>query len=124
MSIDVTRYALLTAEYRYVEQNYTSVGTTYSKAKVLEILSKFQTTTGIASLVSLIGDVMSAPKRRLELTVSGTDVLSPDSFTGTCPTVRLTYPFLGINNERFAVTRMVVNEENNSTVLELWGGMN
>lgn len=120
MSIDPSRYGLLTNEFRWETVYSAVVDSRYARAKELDIESLFQDPTKAAPIVAAIYAVLGSPKRRFEVTVSGASAVAPDSFINGLPNVNLIIPKLNVNG-RYLLTRSVSNEEDDKTVMELWG---
>lgn len=120
MSIDPSRYGLLTNEFRWETAYSAVVDSRYARAKELDIESLFQTPGNTAPILAAIYAVLGSPKRRFEVTLSDTDVVPDNAFVNYLPNVRLIIPKLNIDG-RYLLTRAVVNEGDNKTVIELWG---
>lgn len=118
VTIDASRYALLTQEYRYAEVKLPGIASLYAKAKDLTLESKFRNIS--PTLATAIANLIGAPRRRLEVVVSYTD-FGIDIFAGQTPTALIVAPKLDING-LFILTRAVFNEDQNMTTFEAWGG--
>ena len=119
MPIDVSRYPLITQEFRYAVVLLPTVATAYAKARELEIDTKFRYTSD--ALAAAISAVVGVPKRRLEITVSDTDTIAPSMFESYTPTVTLIIPALNVNG-LYVITRVSINEDEDQTTFEAWGG--
>jgi len=120
MSIDPSRYGLLTNEYRWETVYSAVVDSRYARAKELDIESLFQDPTKAAPILAAIYAVLGTPKRRFEVTVSGASAVSPNAFRLFLPNVHLVIPKLNVDG-RYLLTRSVSNEDDDKTVMELWG---
>lgn len=120
MSINPARYGLITNEYRYKEVSNSLVTTRYSMARELEI----ETALDMANLSTLILEmfgVIGEPRRRFIVELVGTDFIDINSFQGQLPCVYYTNPDHSADNMVCAITRAVIKESENTTVVELWG---
>lgn len=119
--IDAGRYPLLTNEYRYALVYLPGVASRYAKARSLEIESRLNSAAEAYPHALALSALFGTPKRRLEVVVSGCDVINIDSFVGGIPTAQITIPSLRVNG-LFGITRAQIDEDNDLTALEAWGG--
>lgn len=120
MSIDASRYGLITHEYRFREAYNSSLDTTYQKARELEIPTHLDVGL-ITTLLSDMFAVIGAVRRRFIIDLKSTDEFTIDSFTSAPPARYLEAPELGASNLPVIVTRASINEATNTTVIEVWG---
>ena len=120
MSIDPLRYGLITHEYRYREAYNSTLDARYIKARELEISSNLDVGL-VNTLITDMFAVIGAVRRRFTIDVLGTSEFGVDSFASGPPARILDAPELSAVNLPVIVTRAVINEETNTTTLELWG---
>lgn len=120
MSIDPQRYGLITNEFRWREAYNPALEVDYIKARELEVGTHFDLATIGVVLNDLFG-VVGEFRRRFQLDIVGTDYISPDDFVPKTPARYLTAPEFGLSMHPVIVTRCAISEEENLTVLEVWG---
>lgn len=120
MSIDASRYGLITHEYRYKEAYDGTIDSRYSKARELEIPTHLKLSL-IGTLITEMFGVVSAVRRRFIVELDGTDHFAIDDFAGGVPQRYLNAPEIGANNLPCMVTRITIDEDADKTTLELWG---
>lgn len=120
MPIDPSRYGLITNEFRFREAYNASIDTRYAKARELEIPTNMRM-ADTASLLSDMFGVIGAVRRRFQVEVSGTTSYSINSFSTSVPLVSFTCPEFGVSNLTCMVVGCNIDEEKDSTTLELWG---
>lgn len=119
--IDPNRYALITQEYRFAEVSSVGPAPIYARAKVMDLESNFRDMAKLAAVCAQISAVVGKPRRRLELILSGTTHIGPDSFVGAVPVIQVNIPSLEAYGN-YAMTRAVIDEDQDQTVVEAWGG--
>lgn len=120
MTIDASRYALITNEFRWKEAYNATIDSRYAKARELEIPSNFRA-ADVNTLVADLFNVLGAVRRRFEVELSGTDIYTIDSFTTGAPLVSFTCPEFGVSNLTCLVVGCNIDEEQNKTTITLWG---
>ena len=120
MSIDPSRYGLITNEYRWKELFDATMSSTYLKARELEIKTNLDLGL-ISQLLEDVFDVIGNIRRRFAIDVKGTDFISPNDFSPRTPAFYFTAPEFAVNALPVIVTRATIVESENKTSLELWG---
>jgi hypothetical protein len=117
--IDPTRYAFITNEYRREYVRDTTIATRYKKARVLDLDTNMvgPVTTMLTAMFAVIGAV----RRRFEVFVAGTDIFDLDMLAGATLGITLNAPEHEANNLLCIVTRMIIDEDEDQTILEVWG---
>jgi len=120
MSIDPTRYALITHEYRWKEEYDSTIDSRYSKARELEMPTHLKLSL-ISTLITTLFNMVKAVRRRYIVELDGTDHFHIDDFAAGPPQRYLTAPEVGANALPCIVSRVTIDEDANKTVVELWG---
>lgn len=120
MSINTARYGLITNEFRYGESYNATTDARYSKAREMVIESHLDLALITGLLTALFG-VVSSVRRRFIVNIKGTTAFSLDSFVGGAPARYFNAPEVGASNLACIVTRATIDEENDETIVELWG---
>lgn len=120
MTINASRYGLITNEFRYKEAYSATIDSRYVKAREMEINSELDLGLVTGLLTDMFG-VVGAARRRFMVHLIGTDFLNINSFAGQTPTYTFTSDDLGVSGLSVIVTRAVIDEDEGITSLELWG---
>lgn len=120
MAINPARYGLITNEYRWREAANATTATRYSNARELEIESSLDMANTVTLILQMFG-VLDASRRRFAVDIVGTDFIDLNSFATQIPCVYFNCPELNASMLITAITRAVINEDDNITSLELWG---
>ena len=117
--IDPLRYAFITNEYRYEYARDATTAARYKKARILELDTNLigPITTLLAALFAVIG----VARRRFEVFVAGTTDFTLDMLATGVIGVTFHAPELNVNNLSCIITRIVIDESEDQTILEVWG---
>jgi hypothetical protein len=120
LTINTARFGLITNEFRFSEAYNSTTDTRYSKARELEIPSHLDLGL-ISGLLTAMFAVISPVRRRFIVDLKGTDAFSINDFAGQVPARYLNAPEVGAVNLQVIVTRAQINEEEDTTTIEVWG---
>jgi hypothetical protein len=120
MSVAVDRYGVITREFQFQEAYNATIDTRYAKARELEIESNLDSSLTSSLLTQMFG-VIGAVRRRFVVELKGTTDFSVDDFAGQVPVRYFTASEFDITNLPCIVTRLVVDEDADTTTMELWG---
>jgi hypothetical protein len=121
LPIDVSRYGFITNEFRYNYARDATITARYKKARAMKIDSNLDDSAAAQTLCNAIFAVIGVPRRRFEVVTGGTEGYSIDDFIGGPKGVTLKAPEDGVASLDGIVTRIVIDEDQDQVIHEVWG---
>lgn len=121
MPIDGSRYGFIIEEYRYNSASNIAIATNFNKARRMDIETNLDDSPAAQALCNAMYAVIGQPRRRFSITTAGTEGVSINDFANGMKGATLKAAELSINNLPVIVTRIIIDEDDDQVISEVWG---